>query len=354
MNKFFATVAMLAMAGTAVAQSPLLSNNRSDFPVISPENITSAPLETGGEITESAAVIFNGNDTGGFSAFAAATGPIGFEDYTSTSAGPIDVSIFRFVGGVQDVGGEMTVEFYDITGTTLLGGFVVNLPSAGNFFWTITLASGTVIADGAGVVQLVAGAATTGQWFMSATAPTIGTDDPLFGSGSSFALRHNFQLSNFPTTSGPYCFGDDLEDPQLCPCTNPDVAGGAGCANSTGSGAVLSASGVADTAADSFVLDASGLPATVTAIFFQGDGPTAAAGVGQPFGDGLRCAAGNIVRLEVSASDGSGNVSSSVSLSAVGGVASGETRSYQCWYRDTTGPCASGSNTSNAWLQEWL
>ena len=41
--------------------------------------------------------------------------------------------------------------------------FSVALPSAGNFIWTITVPSGTVLADGSGIVQLVADAATTGQ-----------------------------------------------------------------------------------------------------------------------------------------------------------------------------------------------
>lgn len=350
MKALLSVAAIAALAGTGLAQLPAAGQ---PSVVLGPQYASAAPIQLGGQIN-SAAVVYNGVDQGpgGYLAFGAATGPIGFDDYTSLSSGPVDVSRIRFVGGVDTAGGVMEFEFFNAAGNAFLGSVGVALPQAGNFIWSIDVPSGTVLADASGIIQASVGAGANGQFFLSDGAPTIGTQSPTFGGANGGVLRHLFEISNFPTTGGPYCFGDGLD--QDCPCSNNAAAGGAGCANSTGAGGVLSVSGAADTAADTFTLNASGLPAGTMALFFQGPSTTDAAGVGKVFGDGLRCVAGGgIVRLETAMTDGSGAVSSSVSISSVGGVASGDTRHYQCWYRDLSGPCGSGSNTTNAYLQTW-
>ena len=82
-----------------------------------------------------------------------------------------------------------------------------------------------------------------------------------------------------------------------------------------------------------------------------------AGGNGITFGDGLRCAGFEAVRLEVTVSDASGAVSSSVGLSSAGAasIADGETVNYQAWYRDdvNSSPCGNSFNTTNAYSIVW-
>lgn len=348
MKQFYALALILAAGGTAWAAPVQTQGDFDNYPMIGGENITRTALSSPGA-PESAAAVLSGIDSGsGYVAFAAATGALGFDDYTAIGTGPHDLSEFRFVGGVVVAGDALFFDFFD-AGSAFIGGFGVALPSAGNFIWAINLASGTILAEGSGLVQISTDTGIEGQWFLSDSVLDVGTENPAVGGAPGF--HHNFELSAFPQTSGAYCFGDGIGEP--CPCGNTGGAG-VGCANSTTAGALLSASGTADTGADTFVLSASGLPAGVTAVFFQGTGPSVGGGIGLPFDDGLRCVAGGIIRLELTAADASGNVSSTVSLSAAGAVGSGESRSYQCWYRDQTGPCTLGSNTSNAWLETWL
>jgi len=351
MRRIQATALFLALAGTASA-SELQPPPGYVAPMIPSENVIAAPIGTINPI-ESAAVVFSNLDTGpnGYVAFPPATDAVGFEDYSSISVSAIDVTTFRFVGGVQDAGGIIQFEFFS-TGGAFIGSFAVALTNPGNFVYTINVPAGTVLADSSGIVQCRIDAATTGQWFLGDQDPlAVGAQDPTNGNAAP-DFWHNFELSGFPQSSGAYCYGDGLE--QDCPCSN--LGGpGEGCANSSGLGGKLTGTGVADTAADSFVLTATSLPAGVTCVFFDGPGTTSALGAGLPFNDGLRCVGGGgIVRLETTSANPGGTAFTTVSLSAASGVSSGEFRSYQCWYRDNSGPCGLGSNTTNAWLQEWL
>jgi len=114
-----------------------------------------------------------------------------------------------------------------------------------------------------------------------------------------------------------FCSGDGSGT--ACPCGNTGSAG-AGCANSaSATGAVLAGLGVATVGADSVVLEATDCPANKPGIFFQGANQ-AAGGNGSPFGDGLLCAAGQIVRLETVFTNAAGLATSTVSLSVSGGV----------------------------------
>lgn len=134
----------------------------------------------------------------GFQAFAAATGPIGFDDYDSIGAAAttIDVSTYRFVGGVAAAGGILFFEFYD-TSSAFVDSFGVQLANPGNFIYTITINSypGGVVVPESGIHQVVANAGTTGQWFLSDAAPTIGTQSNVFGGASGGALNHKFEIN---------------------------------------------------------------------------------------------------------------------------------------------------------------
>ncbi len=101
------------------------------------------------------------------------------------------------------------------------------------------------------------------------------------------------------------------------------------------------------------VLLASGSPPNQPGLFFQGDNAING-GLGLSFGDGLRCAGGNVVRLEVVPTNGAGDASSSLSLSVAGAVTAGQTKRYQWWYRDPVGgQCGSGFNLSNGLEVNW-
>jgi hypothetical protein len=155
------------------------------------------------------------------------------------------------------------------------------------------------------------------------------------------------------------CFGDD-SSPAPCPCANSG-APGHGCQNSaTTGGALLSSSGT--TNPDALVLTTQGELASVLSIVLQGDATIAPVA----FGDGLRCAGGNLVRLyAVNAVNGvvqvpgSGDPSISARSAQLGDpLGSGSRRTYQTYYRDSDAtfcPSPQGDtwNVSNAVRIVW-
>jgi len=150
-----------------------------------------------------------------------------------------------------------------------------------------------------------------------------------------------------------FCSGDGTGT--ACPCANVG-ASGAGCANSTGSSGVLAGSGTVGVGTDSLVLTASGLPATVSVLFFQGT-TAQSGGLGQVFGDGLRCAGGTIIRLGTKMS-ASGVASypqgGDQSVSVRGSVPASSTRTYQAWYRNAASFCTSSTfNLTNGVSVLW-
>lgn len=132
------------------------------------------------------------------------------------------------------------------------------------------------------------------------------------------------------------------------PCSNQGAVG-AGCANSAGPGAVLRGAGSTSAAADDLVLTTSGLLPGKAALLFAGSGPLNG-GLGTPFGDGLRCAAGPIKRLGIRVPGSTGTATWGPGLGASGGWTAGQSRSFQVWYRDVaTGPCGNAFNLSNGY-----
>jgi hypothetical protein len=170
------------------------------------------------------------------------------------------------------------------------------------------------------------------------------------GLGLYNALGGEFPLPQQPGPGTPYCPGDGSG--AACPCGNSGGAGG-GCANSMGSGSQLTATGTNQVSADDIVLSATGSTPGQPGLLFQGDNAING-GDGLAFGDGLRCAGGNVVRLEVVTADGAGAASSTVPIAATGGVSPGDIKRYQWWYRDPTGsPCGAGFNLSNGLEVTW-
>jgi acetyl esterase/lipase len=147
-----------------------------------------------------------------------------------------------------------------------------------------------------------------------------------------------------------------------CPCGNLGGTG-QGCSNSSGVGAQLSATGSSSIVSGNLVLFAMGALPGKPALFFQGT-QSMADDAGVPFGDGLRCVGGDIVRLRVGIPDGQGQLASDGSAGVIpdgafdvaqqGGATAGQLLHYQLWYRDTpTASCGTGFNLSNGFRVLW-
>ena len=161
-----------------------------------------------------------------------------------------------------------------------------------------------------------------------------------------------------PASGTAYCFGDPGSGTP-CPCGNDNNGSvpGSGCANGVfASGAQLTGSGVASVSADSLVLATTGLEPSNSGLYFQANNDLSP---GNIWGDGLQCAGGQLKRLGVRFSDGSGYSDTSgypqpISVKA-GNVTAGDTKYYQCWYRNPIGsPCGSDFNASNGYAVTWL
>ncbi len=184
---------------------------------------------------------------------------------------------------------------------------------------------------------------------------TFAFTDPGSGSSGSITLVGTV-VGNHPLVRG-FCAGDGSGT--ACPCGNSAPAGsGRGCLNSTGVGARLLTSGAARVSADTFVLTASSMPATGSALFFQGT-TQASAGAGVVFGDGKRCAAGAINRLGTKTNAGGASsypVAGDPPVSVRGAIpVLGGTRTYQVWYRNSATYCTSATfNLTNGVQAVWL
>lgn len=101
------------------------------------------------------------------------------------------------------------------------------------------------------------------------------------------------------------------------------------------------------------MLIADGLAPMRPIVFFQGN-TTLNSGLGAHFGDGLRCAGGALRRLQTMVSDVNGLANTNVDIAAMGGVAAGQTRTYQLWYSDSSSsPCGTTFNVTNAMEVTW-
>ena len=183
--------------------------------------------------------------------------------------------------------------------------------------------------------------------FLAANPRINGRYDYFCSPHFSFGMTGVVTVNLGPGTG--YCFGDPgMGTP--CPCSNDNDGSvpGSGCDNGAfASGAQLTGSGVASVSGDTLVLKTTGLEPSNTGLYFQGNNATNG-GAGNPFGDGLRCAGGGLVRLQIRTASAGGTSQTSVAIAAKGGVIAGDTRRYQCWYRTTQNPpCGLGVNDFN-------
>jgi hypothetical protein len=138
--------------------------------------------------------------------------------------------------------------------------------------------------------------------------------------------------SNYDPSGNYYDNIEFGEEPTGGPGTNYCTAS----ANSVSAGgAIISATGSTSVAANDIVLTAGPAPANEFGVFFHGGGMCTI-----PFGEGLLCAPGGIVRIWPPVSSGGSGILMRV-LDNTGpggaGIADGVTRNFQCWYRDPSG-----------------
>lgn len=174
--------------------------------------------------------------------------------------------------------------------------------------------------------------------------------DPTLG-GSTVPVRLTGAVVPAGSFAVPFCTGDGGGG--ACPCGNAGAAG-QGCANSAGQGARLWGGGTASVSAGNLVLWTTGLVPGQPGLYFQGN-LLENAGQGTTFGDGLRCTGPAGVHLETVFASAAGTSATGGNLALAGGVAVGQTRSYQVWYRDPgSSPCGSGFNASNGLAITWV
>ena len=164
------------------------------------------------------------------------------------------------------------------------------------------------------------------------------TPDPILDVGGILGIYRSLEF--FGDT---YCAGDLAAN---CPCGNVGDGVG-GCANSAGTSARIGGMGSTSLTADNMTIECSALPSSTPALLFAG-AASLGGGAGVPFGDGLLCVGNGIRRLGVQFTSGTGTAAWGSGLHAQGGWAPGDSRYLQVWYRDASGPCSTGANTSNA------
>jgi len=112
-------------------------------------------------------------------------------------------------------------------------------------------------------------------------------------------------------------------------------------------------SGLASVGGDTLVLTCTHLEPENFGLYFQGDSDLSP---GYAWGDGLRCAGPDLVRLQVRFADAAGTSSTTIGIAAkAGNVNAGDTKYYQCWYRNPlNSPCGNEFNSSNGYAITWL
>lgn len=191
-----------------------------------------------------------------------------------------------------------------------------------------------------------------------ASAP--GQDNFGGNSGSAFSFR----LFDSPHVS--FCFGSNPSGCSPCPCANTaGPTSGGGCLNSSLSSAVLQAYGVASVSNDTLGLEVFGASPDTFAILssaenqlpFTGPCPTGNGVLAPGVFDGLRCIGGDFRRHGTRTTDLGGastspwgfpNSNPPQGLLSASGFVAGQSRAFQAIYRDGSGSCATGRNTTNA------
>ncbi|MDP6763141.1 MAG: hypothetical protein QF860_09790 [Planctomycetota bacterium] len=310
------------------------------------------PLNPGGENFELDGSITLTLDSGG--------NPIGGGQITSANAVLLP-DLHAYIP--NPIPGWPPLALVDLEGvayTFVTPAFTVNNSGTFTTDWTLTFLSGTLtvtpLAGSVSITDLTGTAGnatpnpgaftTSGSQIHLASAQVSDFNFIDSGTGISADLHLEGDLvGDFgcpPVTA--FCFGDGSGT--ACPCSN-GAGPGEGCANGTGSGAILGTSGSTSIDAGDLVLAGSQLVPGQPGLYFQGNNAVNG-GNGNAFGDGLRCAGGSVVRLQVRSASGGGTSATTIDIAAAGGVSAGDTKRYQLWYRDpASSPCGTTFNLTN-------
>lgn len=161
--------------------------------------------------------------------------------------------------------------------------------------------------------------------------------------GGSAAGRVRAWSIGLPQSIG-VLFGSGNGTGTACPCGNAGQAQ-AGCANSTGFGAELRARGSTSVAEDSLFFQASRTKPNVSCVLFSSP-QKLAGGAGVVFHDGL-LVIGSPIKRRGQTGGCNGVTTFGPGLAPNAHWQPGTTLYFQTWYRDSPGPCGSGSNTTN-------
>jgi hypothetical protein len=174
---------------------------------------------------------------------------------------------------------------------------------------------------------------------------TANTSDQTTGAVAAALIGYDLDCPGASELGAAFCFGDGSG--ASCPCGNESAPGaGQGCAGSSGVGALLLATGSSDVEAHDLRFEGRHLVAGQPALLFAGRSAVAG-GDGAAFGDGLRCAGQEVLRLGVSLPGAGGVAVWGPGVEPPGGWPPGETRHFQAWFRDPVGdPCGAGFNLS--------
>ena len=193
-----------------------------------------------------------------------------------------------------------------------------------------------------------------GQSYDEVHAAAIAPPDGLVvaGVGQTGTSESAALVVHWSRTAHAICPGDGSAGG--CPCGNAsEPVEAAGCRNSMGEGARLLDAGASSLADDTLGLRGTNLVG-MQASFFQGT----SAGPGLPYGDGLLCVGGTVVRLGVAAIAGGEARFPSPGeppISARAGVVAPGSRAYQIAYRDPLGACGTASwNLTNGLRVDWI
>jgi hypothetical protein len=184
--------------------------------------------------------------------------------------------------------------------------------------------------------------------------------DPASTGGVPITPGSPNQACGTTPTGVPFCFGDGTGT--ACPCGNASPVGNEeGCLTSFGVGGKLVASGTPSIANDTVILLGSQMPNS-SALYFQGT-TQAGGGAGTAFGDGLRCAAGAVIRLGTKTNGATPFPPNSSqypaagdpSISVRGLVTVPGVRTYQVWFRNAAAFCTpSAFNLTNGYEINWV
>ncbi|MCB9914904.1 MAG: FG-GAP repeat protein [Planctomycetes bacterium] len=157
---------------------------------------------------------------------------------------------------------------------------------------------------------------------------------------------HTFDATLPAAVGTGFCFGDGSGTP--CPCGNDAPLGsGRGCVNGTGVGAWLELVGTSSLSAGDLAPYVHAIPAKQPCLLFAGLNAVNG-GLGNTFGDGLRCVGGSVVRLGVGSGGATGVAAWAPAVSLGQSWPAGTQVRLQAWYRDPgAGACGQGFNLTN-------